>query len=176
MIRIKVPATSEELDHVRQLMRAFNSWHRQRHPQDLDLIDSYFDASAFEEELASLPGKYRPPDGQLLLALLEDKPAGCVALRKIDSEACEMKRMFVYPQYHGRGVGKALGEAVIEAARKANYRLMRLDTSIRQIEAQQLYSRLGFRIIAPYYKLTDEMRKWLVFMELQLNDPRPLVT
>ena len=176
MIQIKVPVTSDELDDVRALMRAFNSWHRQRHPQDLDLIDSYFDAAAFEEELASLPGKYSPPDGQLLLALIDDTPAGCVALRKIDSEACEMKRMFVYPAYHGHGVGKALGEAVIDAAREANYRVMRLDTRIRQIEAQQLYSRLGFRSIAPYYELTDDLREWLVFMELQLDDSRPLVS
>jgi GNAT superfamily N-acetyltransferase len=169
MIQIKVPVNSEELDHVRQLMRAFNSWHRQRHPQDLDLIDSYFDARAFEAELAGLPGKYGPPDGHLLLALLDGKPAGCVALRKIDSEACEMKRMFVYPEYHGRGVGMALAEAVIDAARNANYRVMRLDTSIRQTEAQQLYRRVGFRTIQPYYKLSEELRNWLVFMELELG-------
>ncbi len=162
------PSTTEELDQVRTLMRAFNAWHRERHPQDLDLIDSYFDPVAFEQELASLPGKYRPPSGHLLLALVDGAPAGCVALRKIDVAACEMKRMFVYPAYHGRGVGKALGEAVIDAARRARYRSMRLDTSIRQTEAQGLYRRLGFRTIPPYYELPDELRAWLVFMELEL--------
>jgi GNAT superfamily N-acetyltransferase len=172
MIQIIIPATPEELDHVRDLMRAFNSWHRARHPQDLDLIDSYFDAVAFERELASLPGKYLAPDGALLLALVDHQPAGCVALRKLSLEACEMKRMFVYPEYHGRGVGKALGKAVIEAARRARYRVMKLDTSIRQTEAQQLYSRLGFRLIEPYYEVSDELRNWLVFMELELNTPR----
>lgn len=65
-------------------------------------------------------------------------------------------------------MGRALGEAVIDAARRARYRSMRLDTSIRQTEAQGLYRRLGFRTIPPYYELPDELRAWLVFMELKL--------
>lgn len=176
MLEIVVPKTPQELDDVRALIRAFNAWHRQRHPQDLALIDSYFDAAAFENELASLPGKYSPPDGQLLLARLDNKPAGCVALRRIDAEACEMKRMFVYPEYHGRGVGSALGRAIIQAASHAGYRVMRLDTSIHQTEAQQLYAHLGFRFTDPYYELTEELRDWLVFMELELQTRRALVT
>jgi GNAT superfamily N-acetyltransferase len=168
MIQVTVPTSSRDLDDVRALMRAFNAWHRQRHPQDLHLIDAYFDAVAFERELASLRGKYHPPDGLLLLARLEDRAAGCVALRRIDSTACEMKRMFVYPEFHGRGVGKALGVAVVHSARLAGYRVMRLDTSIRQHEAQALYTGLGFRVIEPYYELPDDLRSWLVFMELTL--------
>jgi putative acetyltransferase len=167
---LKVPETAAELDEVRALMRAFTAWHRQRHPLDLELIDSYFDAEAFEQELASLPGEYSAPAGRLLLALVDGQPAGCVALRRIDGQACEMKRMFVYPEYHGRGLGMALGEAVIEAARESGYRVMRLDTSIRQTEAQRLYARLGFRQIEPYYELPADLRGWLVFMELELGD------
>jgi GNAT superfamily N-acetyltransferase len=168
MIQIIMPATPQDLDDVRVLMRAFHSWQRARHPQDLDLIDDHFDPIAFEHELASLPGQYSLPDGQLLLALVDKRPAGCVGLRKIDASSCEMKRMFVYPQYHGRGVGRALAEAVIEAARHANYRVMRLDHSVRQTEAQNLYTRLGFRMTGPYYELSDELRSRLVFMELEL--------
>ena len=169
MPEVRVPASADEFEQVRALMRAFIAWHRDRHLQDLALIDAYFDAVAFEEELASLPGKYVPPTGQLLLATVVGAPAGCVALRAIDADACEMKRMFVYPEYHGRGVGRALGEAVIGAARTAGYRVMRLDTSIRQAEAQALYRRLGFQTTAPYYELPEELRNWLVFMELPLQ-------
>lgn len=169
MIRVKIPATTEELDQTRALMRAFVAWHRERHQQDLALIDAYFDNEAFEQELASLPGQYAPPRGQLLLATVAGVPAGCVALKEINTEACEMKRMFVYPEYHGRGVGRALGEVVIDAARSAGYRVMRLDTSIRQAEAQGLYRRLGFYDIEPYYELPEELRNWLVFMELALQ-------
>jgi GNAT superfamily N-acetyltransferase len=150
-------------------MRAFVAWHRQRHQEDLALIDAYFDAAAFETELASLPGKYAPPCGALLLATLDDRPAGCVALREIDADTCEMKRMFVREELQGHGVGRALGQAIIDAARAAGYRRMLLDTSFRQTEAQMLYHRLGFRDIPPYYDLPPDLRSWLVFMELPLD-------
>lgn len=168
MITVRRPDTATELDEVRALMRAFVAWHRQRHLEDLNLIDEYFDPAEFEEELASLPGEYSPPGGQLLLAHLGDKPAGCVALRRIDAQACEMKRMFLYPQYHGKGIGRALGEAIIRDARAAGYAVMRLDTSVRQSEAQALYAKLGFRRIDPYYELPAALRDWLVFFELRL--------
>lgn len=170
MTEIRVPTTAVELDQVRALMRAFVAWHRARHQQDRALVDAYFDDTAFEKELACLADVYAPPEGLLLFAAIDDAPAGCVALRRIDENACEMKRMFVYPEYHGRGVGRALGEAVINAARAAGYHSMRLDTSIRQAEAQALYRRLGFRDIAPYYELPQDLCSWLVFMELPLRE------
>ncbi len=177
MLDVHVPASVADLDHVRDLMRAFIGWHRARHQQDLALIDSYFDAAAFEEELATLPGKYAPPHGELFLATVAGAPAGCVALRGIDATRCEMKRMFVYPEYQGRGVGRALGDAVLSAGRAAGYRTMLLDTSIRQAEAQALYRRLGFREVAPYYELSEDLRDWLVFMEraLSTGEPAPMV-
>jgi GNAT superfamily N-acetyltransferase len=166
---VLIPTTTEQLDQVRALMRGFIAWHRERHQQDLALIDSYFDAAAFEAELAGLPGKYAPPGGSLLLAVVDGQPAGCVALRRIDAARCEMKRMFVYPMFHGQGIGRALAEAVIRDARAIGYGTMLLDTSIRQAEAQALYRRLGFRDIPPYYDLPDDLRNWLVFMELPLD-------
>jgi GNAT superfamily N-acetyltransferase len=169
MTVVKTPTTDEELDQVRDMMRAFVAWHRERHRQDLDLIDAYFDADAYERELKALPGKYAPPRGRLLLATMDGRPAGCVALREIDREQCEMKRMFVYADLHGRGVGRALGERMIAEARAIGYRTMLLDTSIRQAEAQALYRRLGFRDSEPYYELPDDLRRWLVFMELPLR-------
>jgi putative acetyltransferase len=165
---VRAPTTLQQLDQVRSLMRSFIAWHRARHREDTHLIDAYFDAGAFEQELASLPGKYVPPHGQLLLATLDGAPAGCVALREIDSSPCEMKRMFVYTQFHGKGVGHALAEAVIKEARALGFRTMRLDTSIRQQEAQRLYQRMGFKTIEPYYELSAELKNWLVFMELVL--------
>jgi putative acetyltransferase len=157
-----------QLDSVRNLIRTFVGWHRQRHYQDLALIDEYFDAAAFEEELATLPGKYAPPKGQLLLALLDGQRAGCGALRQIDSQTCEMKRMFVYPQFQGRGVGRALAETLIREAKVAGYSTIRLDTSFRQTEALHLYQSLGFQQIDPYYEVSPAMKNWLVFMELSL--------
>lgn len=168
MITVRRPETAAELDDVRALMRAFVAWHRERHVEDMALIDEYFDQNEFEEELASLPGKYTPPNGQLLLARYGDKAAGCVALRRIDTQVCEMKRMFLYPQYHSKGIGRVLGEAIIRDARAAGYSIMRLDTSWRQLEAQTLYSKLGFRRINPYYDCPRALKDWLVFFELRL--------
>jgi len=168
MTKIKNVNTQEQIEQVRALMRAFVDWHRERHIEDHELIDEYFNAKDFEEELASLPGKYSPPKGRLLLALHDSQPAGCAALHKIDDRACEMKRMFVYPQFQGKGVGRALAEALIQEARLIGYTSILFDTSFRQAEAQGLYRSLGFVKIEPYYELPEELQNWLVFMKLKL--------
>ena len=104
MTQIVEPVRPAELDDVRALMRAFVTWHRARHVEDIDLIERYFDQGAFDEELAGLPGKYARPHGRLLLAYLDGKPAGCVALRDLGDGICEMKRMFVPETFRGHGV------------------------------------------------------------------------
>lgn len=168
MTEVLNASTPQQMDAVRHLIRGFVSWHRTRHHQHLELIDQYFDADAFEHELATLPGKYAPPEGRLLLATYNGEPAGCVALRQMDAETCEMKRMFVYTQFQGKGVGRALAKVLVEQAKEAGYSRMRLDTGIKQIEAQTLYRSLGFAEIAPYYPVPGDLEGWLVFMELKL--------
>lgn len=106
---------------------------------------------AFETELSTLPGKYAPPEGALLLAVDESQAAGCVAVKPLDKKICEMKRLFVRPQYRGSGLGKKLAERIISEAEGMGYRLMRLDTLDRLTEAMGLYQSLGFRRINAYY-------------------------
>lgn len=168
VITIGRPVSLADLDEVRALMRAFVAWHRELHVEDAHLIDGYFDGEAFEAELAALPGKYARPEGDLLLARYDGEAAGCVALRRLDERACEMKRMFLYPRFHGLGIGRALGEAILQEAKTSGYRIMRLDTSVRQSEAQGLYRKLGFRQIEAYYDVPRPLREWLVFMERDL--------
>src|SRR5918911_1248117 len=79
----------------------------------------------FDRELANLPGDYGPPDGQLLLATEQDQLAGCVAMRKLEPDVCEMKRLFIRPAYRGRGLGRVLVDSIINEARKAGYTHMR---------------------------------------------------
>ena len=169
MTTLSEAASPDELREVRQLMRAFIDWHRDRHRAESSLIDRYFDPDLFEAELNALPGKFSRPHGRLLLARYRGQPAGCIALRELEGGACEMKRMFVYTEFHGKGIGRALAKAIIQHAKDAGYTRMRLDTGARQIEAQTLYRSLGFRTTAPYYDLPDDLRAWLVFMELDLT-------
>ncbi|MBS1850399.1 MAG: GNAT family N-acetyltransferase [Acidobacteria bacterium] len=105
----------------------------------------------FDQEVATLPGEYAPPAGRLLLAEYSGAPAGCVALHEIAPEICEMKRLYLRPQYRGHGIGRALVETLIAEARRIGYRKMRLDTVEPNMQdAVALYRRFGFQEIAPY--------------------------
>ena len=169
MALILEPARPAELDDARSLMRAFLAWHRARHVEDNDQVERYFDQSAFDAELASLPGKYARPQGRLFIAYVDGKPAGCVALRDLKHGVCEMKRMFVPDAFRGQGIGRALAKRIVAEAKEAGYRIMRLDTSRRQGEAMRLYESMGFLRIAPYYDVTEDVKDWLVFFELVLQ-------
>jgi ribosomal protein S18 acetylase RimI-like enzyme len=104
----------------------------------------------FEAELRALPGEYAGPRGCILLALEGDALAGCVALRPLDGDCCEMKRLYVRPAHRGLSLGRKLAGRVIEEAKRRGYRSMRLDTVPEMREAIALYIALGFRPIEPY--------------------------
>jgi|SRR5580698_5274892 putative acetyltransferase len=120
----------------------------------------------FDQELASLPGHYAPPDGRLLLAEYESQLAGCVALHKLASESCEMKRLYLRPQFRGKGLGRAFANRIISEARAIGYQRMRLDTVEPVMkDAVAMYRRLGFKEIAPY---CDNPIAGALYMELEL--------
>lgn len=109
----------------------------------------------FEAELATLPGEYAAPSGQLLLAYVDGALAGCGGLRALPdvdyANACEMKRLYVRPAFRRFGLGRALAEALLDEARRAGYSVMLLDTLDEMESARELYASLGFEEVAPYY-------------------------
>jgi putative acetyltransferase len=104
----------------------------------------------FAEELAGLPGRYSSPEGALLLAFVDSQLAGCVALRWFDYNTCEMKRLYVRPDFRGLGLGRKLALVVIDEATQIGYTKMRLDTLPSMVEAIAMYKTLGFAEIEPY--------------------------
>jgi carbonic anhydrase len=147
--------TPDDVATARRLIRAYADW--------LAVDLSY---QNFEHELASLPGAYAPPRGRLLLAKVAGEAAGCVALRPLGPDICEMKRLWVEPGWGGHGLGRVLAEAIIAAARDVGYARMRLDTlPSRMPAAQHLYRSLGFTEIPPYY---NSPMDGVVMLELQL--------
>jgi len=145
-------------------------------PEQIELIRNLFreyaDATGacecfegFGKEIAGLPGPYSPPAGQLLLAELDDRSAGCVALRKLDDGVCEMKRLYVRPAFRGRHLGRQLAEVIIMEARQIGYRAMRLDTLSSMVAGRALYQSLGFRAIPRY---NDTPGPGVIHLELEL--------
>jgi len=106
----------------------------------------------FSAELASLPGKYAPPGGELFLARVNGEASGCVALRALDDSTLELKRLYVRPGTRGLGLGKRLVEAAIASARQSGFGELRLDTLASMASAQALYRSFGFVEIPPYGK------------------------
>ncbi len=104
----------------------------------------------FAHEVATLPGAYAPPDGVLLLAVLDGRPVGCVGVRRFDAGRCEMKRLYVEPAARRSGAGRVLAEQAMDRARGLGYARMLLDTLPSMHAAQALYERLGFRDVPAY--------------------------
>ncbi|MEO8636772.1 MAG: GNAT family N-acetyltransferase [Gemmatimonadales bacterium] len=150
-----LPANSPtDLTGIRALFAEYGAW-----------LGDHLDQERFAVEFATLPGQYAPPGGALFLARVGGEVAGCVGIRPLTAEFCELKRLYSRPQFRGHGIGRRLLEAAVEAARAAGYAAIRLDTLRSMTEAQALYARLGFRDIPAYREdgITD-----LRYLELRL--------
>ena len=151
--------TELEINQARALFREYERW-----------LDVRLCFQNFKQELAELPGAYAPPDGRLLLACESDQFAGCVAFRKLSEGVCEMKRLFVRPEFQGKRLGKTLLQSIIDEARSIGYERMRLDTLPDKMDrAIKLYRSVGFREIAPY---SHNPIGGALYMELELR-PAP---
>ena len=147
---------AETREHINYVKELFNEYAASL---NFDLCFQNFD-----EEVKNLPGDYAPPAGSILLAVIEEKIAGCVALRKIDEAICEMKRMYVRPGFRGKNAGRNLAEAIIEEAKTKGYRAIRLDTISTMKEAISLYKSIGFKETVSYRYNPVEGAKYMELM------------
>jgi ribosomal protein S18 acetylase RimI-like enzyme len=152
--RILTADTPQQIEQVRSLFREY-----------ADATGACECFQGFAEEVAKLPGCYAAPTGHLLLAEVGFRPAGCVALRKLDSHIGEMKRLYVRPEFRGRKLGREMAHAIIEEARRLGYQAVRLDTLPSMAAARRLYQSLGFRAIPRY---NDNPGEGVVYLELKL--------
>ncbi len=140
---LRQAAGAADMEAARRLFRAYG--------EELG-VDLHY--QGFEDELATLPGAYAPPAGDLIFAqAAAGEIAGCVALRAHEPPAiCEMKRFFVVPAHRGAGLGRRLVAAILRSGMERGYERMYLDTLERLAPAFALYQAFGFQPIAPYYE------------------------
>lgn len=143
-VQLLHPVSDEDLTETRSIFQEYASSLK---------VDLCF--QGFQDELTGLPGDYAEPRGTLLLARVDGVVAGCCALRPLDasdySNAAEMKRLYVRQAFRGLGLGRQLTEGILDAARKAGYSCVLLDTLDDMESARALYEDLGFEEIPPYY-------------------------
>ena len=159
MLTILPAETPEQIHTAREMIVEYANW-----------LEFNLCFQGFEEELRTLPGRYAPPAGRLLLALWNEKPAGVIALRPLGEQGpavCEMKRLFVRREFRGHGIGRVLAEQIIVEAAEMGYERMRLDTIPGKMDsAIAMYREMGFAEIGPYYKTPVGQT---LFMELALK-------
>jgi len=157
MLKIYPVKTNDNVEVARGILGEYLVW------RENQKSISRQELQAFRKQLADLPAEFAEPSGCLLLARYGEQPVGCVGLRKLSDDICEMKRLFVMPQWREQGIGKSLAKEVIEKAKTIGYRCMRIDTF--DDAAKALYASLGFKKIEPYRYNPIE---GVVFMELEL--------
>ena len=165
---IAAATTAQDYQSFAALVREYVDWCSERYADELGFMKQVFGHQAIESELRAPESSYGPPFGRILLARADGEAIGCIAYRRIGSAICEMKRLYVRKTVHGRGTGRRLCQALLDAARLDGYALVRLDTASRLAEAIALYRSLGFHACRPYNHYPPELAVHIVYMELPL--------
>jgi GNAT superfamily N-acetyltransferase len=164
-VEIRQIRTKDDAENVVFLVRQFVQWLRDRYPDKHAEIDAYFESQVLEEQLSSIIESSESAPCGVLLALMNDEPAGTVMLNRVDDATCEMNRLFVPDEYRGHDIGRRLCVELIDTARRLGYHRMRLSTGVHHTEAKGLYSSLGFRPCEKFHAGTSISE----FFDLSLN-------
>jgi GNAT superfamily N-acetyltransferase len=167
-IAIKMAAGAHDYEAFGELCRDYVCWCRKRYESIPWFVEEVFGYQSLEEELKGLDLKYGPPKGRTLLVEIDGQIVAGGAYRKLSDTICELKRLYVADSAKGRGVGRALSEALLASARADGFTLMQLDTGNLLTEAIAMYEKMGFNHCAPYRTYPDKLMPYLVFMERAL--------
>ncbi|MCI6737372.1 MAG: GNAT family N-acetyltransferase [Intestinibacter sp.] len=158
---IKMKLAYDEKAEVKKLFSEYTNMLVEADPD----MAIYLEIQNYDDELEHLEKKYGLPEGRLYIIYVDDKPAGCVALRKLSEENCELKRLYVRPEFRGNGFSYTLIKKVIDDAKSIGYKGMLLDTLPFLESAIHLYKKFGFYEIGPY---NDSPVETTIFMKLDL--------
>lgn len=153
--KISIADQESTIDQVKQLFFDYG-------------VERSFDKALgdYQKEINELPGRYQDPAGILLLAQIENEPAGCIAYQQLDATTCEMKRMYVRAKYRNQGLGQKLIEHLITLARQSGYFTMKLDSHPSMLAAQKLYRKFGFY---PASRYNNNPIEGILFFEKKLK-------
>lgn len=156
---LKIVTVTEEgaqLDVIRELFREYEKE-----------LNENICFQSFEKELEDPLIKYRQPTGIVLLAYWNDAVAGCIALQALpETGACEMKRLYVRPEFRKHGIGRNLANELVEWAKTLGYSVMRLDTLPKLQAAVKMYYAMGFEDCEAYY---NNPLEGVIYMKMPLS-------
>ena len=160
-MKIEIVPAYEHAEEVRALFSEYTDMLIAGDPR----FKEYLDIQNYDAELSHLEGKYGLPDGRLYLLYCDDKLAGSIGLRKLDHENCEMKRLYVRPEFRGLGLGSLLVRKLLDDAQEIGYRSMLLDTLPFLETAIKMYRSMGFYEIDCY---NDSPLDTTIYMKIDL--------
>ncbi len=173
MIEIKAATTETDFENAGEFYRAFGNWLEQTYPEIMFFMEPMI--KELDIESKSLQSVYASPTWKLLIATLNGQPAGTVGLSDLGNQVCEMRRMFVDPNFRGHDIGRQLAQAIIAEAREMGYERMKLSTGPRHYAALGLYESLGFKDVSPKTdgaeipeNIPADLARGVVTMELDL--------
>lgn len=160
---------AQDYEAISRLITEYIAWLRARYQEDSWFITEVLDKQSLNGELEALPQMYGPPNGRAFVATEGHEIIGCGAYRRFDETSCEMKRVFVSPNFQGVGLGRRICNELMFAAEKDGYESMKLDTGKIMTEATGMYQSLGFEPCPPYNDYPEKLVPYLVFLQRPLG-------
>lgn len=166
MLSIRQIETAHQIAAAKLLVRGYFEWFFALVPGSQ--TDPTF--RGWEDELETIPGQFVPPAGRFLLAELDGQVAGCIVLKPVSTDTCELKRLFVHPSYRGKAVGQALVNAFLVEARASGYKHAVLDSHVSMTGAHAIYRQMGFSVVPAPESFPEELKGSVIFMRCKLDD------